>query len=270
MGSVSVGNVVLAEEPDQRGLFVADAGGEEAVEKEHEETEGDRVEQQQLCAERPVEEADVAWVSQIGVDSVGDEDVAGLPACLDDVGEVFAGGLHGQRPEPLAADGEQQPEELHGAVALLERRTEPELEETLCERSTVCDVVEPSVVEDEGGRHDAVGLERRCAEVLEEVEGGDEEDVEGQGPEAGAERRGHGQRERCAGDDAEHVGGGGDLWKRVGVFARRRHGWWESCGCREARGGEGGGGRKRENPKCADTDGYLRTRACKKRPERIA
>lgn len=181
VGGLFVGDVVLAEELGETALFVAYAGGEEAVEKKGEEAEGERVEEQQLRAEGPVEEADVARVSEVGVDAVCDQDVAVFSLPLDDVGEVLAGSFHRQGSRVLSEQRDDQAEELYRKVSrvFLPSRGQPELEHTFGEGCCVCEVVERGVVEDEGRRVDAGGLVGRGGEVLEEVERGDEGHVEG-------------------------------------------------------------------------------------------
>ena len=197
MGGLFVGEVVLAEELGEAALFVAYAGGEKAVEEKGKQTEGERVEEQELRAEGPVEEAEVARVPEVGVDAVCDEDVAVFSLPLDHVGEVLAGCFHGQRSRVLSEERDKQAEELYREVSrvFLPSRRQPQLEQTFGEGCCVCEVVERGVIEDEGGRVDAGGLVGRGREVLEKVERGDEGDVERQVDEGGEERAAEGQRE---------------------------------------------------------------------------
>lgn len=91
------------------GFFVSYTRGKKTVQDNNKETEGQGVREQQLGAQCPVEESEIAGMPEMRIDSMFDQDVVGLFHILDNVGEVFTCSFHCQGAYALGGQNHQQP-----------------------------------------------------------------------------------------------------------------------------------------------------------------
>ena len=195
-------DVVIAEEADEVGLFVLDAGGKELPEDGGVADEAERIAEHELGAEPPPEEAEVGRVAERAVDARRHQAVAVPLAVLHNVVERRARLHHGRATHKLSPSHEHQAQK-HDCVRHVHRQSPvPPRERQLRDQA----LEQRRRVRDRVRR--PVGREQERADFclrrvvlgggpeLEEVESREGADKEGQAPE-----RARGQREDEAHSD---------------------------------------------------------------------